>query len=61
MDREEYIGILEVEKAELKKENRQLRKVIDTINKICKSIPYTWSVCDIEVVNKIEKALKEVE
>ena len=37
------------------------KEVIDKIKKICNSVPYTWSVCGIDVVNKIEKILKEVE
>lgn len=52
----------------LRKENKQLhienqkqKEVIDKIKKICNSVPYTWSVCGIDVVNKIEKILKEVE
>ncbi|MCI6265843.1 MAG: hypothetical protein MR598_03225 [Erysipelotrichaceae bacterium] len=33
MNREEYIGILEIDNAELKKENQELKKQLETINK----------------------------
>lgn len=45
----------------LRQENKQLREVINKIKKICDSVPVTWSICGIDVVNKIEKVLKEVD
>lgn len=45
---------------DLIKENQKYKAVIDQIKRICNSVPYTWSVCGIDVVNKIEKVLKEV-
>lgn len=44
-----------------RKESRENKEVIDKIKRICSSVPYTWSVCGIDVVHKIEKVLKEVE
>ena len=45
----------------LKDENQKYKEVIDKIKNICDKVPYSWSVCGIEVVHKIEKILKEVE
>lgn len=42
-------------------ENKKYKEVIDKIKNICDKVPYSWSVCGIEVVHKIEKILKEVE
>ena len=44
----------------LKDENQKYKEVIDKIKNICDKVPYSWSVCGIEVVHKIEKILKEV-
>lgn len=43
------------------KETQKYKEVIDKIKNICDKVPYSWSVCGIEVVHKIEKILKEVE
>lgn len=40
---------------------KKYKEVIGKIRKICESVPVSWSVCGIDVVAKIEKALKEVE
>ena len=40
---------------------QKYKEVIDKIKNICDKVPYSWSVCGIEVVHKIEKILKEVE
>lgn len=45
----------------LEKENQKYKEVIDKIKNICDKVPYSWSVCGIDVVHKIEKILKEVE
>lgn len=37
------------------------KEILDRIKKVCNSVPHDWSVCGIDVVNKIEKVLKEVE
>lgn len=37
------------------------KEVINKIKYICDKVPYSWSVCGIDVVHKIEKILKEVE
>lgn len=42
-------------------ENQKRKEVIDKIKKICESVPYTWSICGVDVVHKIEKVLEEVE
>lgn len=42
-------------------ENKKYKEVINKIKYICDKVPYSWSVCGIEVVHKIEKILKEVE
>ena len=42
-------------------ENQKYKEVINKIKYICDKVPYSWSVCGIEVVHKIEKILKEVE
>ena len=47
--------------SDLEKENKKYKEVIDKIKNICDKVPYSWSVCGIEVVHKIEKILKEVE
>lgn len=43
------------------KENQKYKEVIDKIKKICNSVPPTWGICGTQVVDKIEKVLKEVE
>ena len=48
------------EQLELKEKTRKQKEVIEKIKKICNSVPHDWSVCGIDVVNKIEKVLKEV-
>ena len=45
----------------LEEENKKYKEVIDKIKNICDKVPYSWSVCGIDVVHKIEKILKEVE
>ena len=45
----------------LEEENQKYKEVINKIKNICDKVPYSWSVCGIEVVHKIEKILKEVE
>ena len=45
----------------LKDENQKYKEVINKIKYICDKVPYSWSVCGIDVVHKIEKILKEVE
>ena len=40
---------------------KKYKEVIGKIRKICESVPVSWSVCGIDVVAKIEKALKDVE
>ena len=45
----------------LLRENQKYKEVINKIKYICDKVPYSWSVCGIEVVHKIEKILKEVE
>lgn len=37
------------------------KEVIDKIKKICNFVPPTWGICGTQVVDKIEKVLKEVE
>ena len=41
--------------------NQKYEEAIDKIKKICNSVPYTWSICGVDVVHKIEKVLREVE
>ena len=45
----------------LQQENKKYKEVINKIKNICDKVPYSWSVCGIEVVHKIEKILKEVD
>ena len=45
----------------LEKENQKYKEAINKLKKICESIPPDWSICDIEVVSRIENVLKEVE
>lgn len=45
----------------LLKENKKYKEVIDKIKSICDKVPYSWSICGIDVVHKIDKILKEVE
>ena len=45
----------------LEEENQKYKEVINKIKYICDKVPYSWSVCGIDVVHKIEKILKEVE
>ena len=42
-------------------ENKKYKEVIDKIKSICDKVPYSWSICGIDVVHKIDKVLKEVE
>lgn len=45
----------------LELKNQNYKEAIDKIRKICDSVPYTWSICGVDVVHKIEKVLEEVE
>ena len=45
----------------LEEENQKYKEVINKIKNICDKVPYSWSVCGIELVHKIEKILKGVE
>ncbi len=42
------------------KENQKYKEVINKIKQICDSIPNTHSICGIEKIHDIEKALKGV-
>ena len=44
----------------LEKENQKYKEVINKIKQICDSIPNTHSICGIEKIHDIEKALKGV-
>lgn len=57
---EKYIQLLK-DKVKLKQENQKYKEVINKIKNICNQVPYTWSICGIHVVHKIEKVLSEVE
>ena len=41
--------------------NQKYKEMFSEIQKICKSVPPTWSICGVDVVHKIEKVLREVE
>lgn len=61
---EAYINGLEQGKFDrrmLELANQKYEEAIDKIKKICNSVPYTWSICGVDVVHKIEKVLREVE
>ena len=45
---------------ELLEENQELKKQLDKIKEICKSVRPTWSICDTDVIAKIEDVLREV-
>lgn len=55
-----YVDVLERINEELQQENYMYKEVIDKIKKICHSVPPAWSICGTEVINEIEKVLKEV-
>ena len=41
--------------------NQKYKEMFSEIQKICKSVLPTWSICDTDVIAKIEDILKEVE
>lgn len=61
---EAYINGLEQGKFDrrmLELANQKYKEMLSEIQKICKSVPPTWSICGVDVVHKIEKVLREVE
>lgn len=43
-----------------KNDCKKYKEVIDKIKNICDKVPYTWSICGINVVHKIESIIEEV-
>lgn len=44
----------------LELKNQNYKEAIDRIRKICKSVRPTWSICDTDVIAKIEDVLRGV-
>lgn len=61
---EAYINGLEQGKFDrqmLELANQKYKEMFTEIQKICNSVFSTWSICDTDVIAKIEDILKEVE
>ena len=51
---------LDFEYKQLQQKNQELKKQLDKIKEICKSVRPTWSICDTDVIAKIEDVLRGV-
>lgn len=61
---EAYINGLEQGKFDrrmLELANQKYKEMFSEIQKICKSVPPTWSICGTDIIVKIEDVLREVE